>query len=234
MLNVDESPSAGFAPNLRASWLRDCHKARYAELLSPEDIAELVGDEGGEPPAEGWLVFAELEQEDLARLTAERFRNLNLAVRDFDDGLPVVILTALAQHVRYVWVVPMWEVDAQVWLRDAVARGRIALVLNAVDAPQSVVLKTGEGVLQHTDALLAVTEVAWQPTGEAHLFHMLSAGFEAISADASQVGGHLSPVVTTRLMVAGRGENAAHLMNIFAAGAELAQALPRLASEVIQ
>ncbi|MBB1162688.1 hypothetical protein [Aquariibacter albus] len=208
--------------------------ARYAELLSPDDIAEIVAEEGTDPPAEGWVLFAELEQADIERLTAERLGRLNLAVQSYEDGLPVVVLSLLAQAVRYVWVIAMWEVDAQVWLRDAVDRGRIALAVNAVDAPQSVVLTTGEDFLQNADALLASTQVAWQPAGELHHLHMLDAGFQAVSSEASRMVGDASPVGLTRLMLVGRGKNAAQLMDVLVTGAELARSFPNLASTAIQ
>jgi hypothetical protein len=224
MQKMDETTFAELNDHHFATLLRECHKARYAELMSPEDVAEVVAEEGTDQPAEGWLVFTELERQDIERLTSERLRSLNLTVRSFDDGLPVVVLSVLAQAVRYVWVVPMWEDDAQVWLRDAVDRGRIALAVNAVDAPLSVVLTTGQDVLPHADKLLAAAKVDRQPEGLAHLFHMFSVGMEMLGEESGlQSGGH-STALDNRLMMVGRGENAGHLIGMFAASAELLSA----------
>lgn len=234
MLNFDKLRSSDLHDQPDAAKLFGCRMARYAELLSPDDIAEIVAEEGADLPAEGWVVLAELEQVDLERLTAERFRKLNLAVRDFGDGLPVVVLTLLAGGVRYVWAVPMWEVDAQVWLRDAVDRGRIALALNAIDAPLSIVLTTGKDVLPCSEKLLEVTQVSRHLEHPAHLLCMVNAGMLILNEEPVQQHGGRMPCHETRLMVAGRGDNAAHLMNLFTAGAELALSLQPSASQAIQ
>ncbi|MBS0473830.1 MAG: hypothetical protein JSR28_01620 [Proteobacteria bacterium] len=214
--------------------LRNCHRARYAQLVSPEEVAEIVADAGIDGAPAGWVIHAELSKEDIEHLTQNRTPQSRLVVQEFNDGLPAVIFTIQIQGLRFQWAVPMWENDAQLWLRDAVERGRIALMFSAFDDSASVTFVTGACALPHPEALLEAAAVQKPPVGDAHLFYILNAGMRLMNDDSAQFAPTQEPPQEIRVMVAGRGANAVRLIGTFVAAAEVAQALSAKASEVIQ
>ena len=155
-------------------------------------------------------------------------------VQDFDGGLPVVILTTQVNGLQCQWAVPMWEKDAQLWLRDSVERGCITLMLNAFDASVSMVMTTACDMLRNDDALLRAATVQKQLIGNEHLFHMLNAGLYLMNDTSGKFARTQEPPLDSRVMVAGRGANAVLLMNTFFAATQAAQALSTGADEVIQ
>lgn len=212
---------AGDTPSL----LHGCSRARYAELLSPEEAAEMAAEAGIQAPPPGWVIHAELSSQDIEHMTQVQNPNSRLVVQEFDDGLPVVILTAQVQGLRFQWAVAMWETDAQRWLRDSVERGRFVLMLSAVDASVVVTLVSSAGALQQGDGLLATVTMQEVPIGDEHLFYMLNAGLLLMNDASSRLAPTAEPLVDSRVMVVGRGVNAVRLMNTFVAGAELAHSL---------
>jgi len=214
--------------------LQECHRARYAELLNPEEVAEMTASDGLENAPAGWVIHAELTNQDIEHLIQEQKPHTRLVVQDFDGGLPVVILTTQVRGLRFQWAVPMWEADAQEWLKDSVGRGRFALMLNAVDAPVSVTLMTAQDVLQDADALLRAVTVQKHPTGDEHLFYMLNIGLRLMNDRSSRFAPTQELPDDSRVMVAGRGAKAVHLMNTFVAAAAVAHSLPASATEVTQ
>ena len=155
-------------------------------------------------------------------------------VQDFDGGLPVVILTTQVNGLQCRWAVPMWEKDAQLWLRDSVERGCITLMLNAFDAAVSVVMMTACDMLRNDEALLRAATVQKQLIGNENLFHMLNAGLYLMNDTSGKFARTQEPLLDNRVMVAGRGANAVLLMNTFVAATQAIQALPTGADEVIQ
>ena len=174
-MNVTNNNADGEISNV-PSPLLGCHRARYAELLSPTEVAEMAADAGLEAPPPGWVIHAELSSEDIEHLTQQPKPPARLVVQDFDGGLPVVILTTQVNGLQCRWAVPMWEKDAQLWLRDSVERGCITLMLNAFDAAVSVVMMTACDMLRNDEALLRAATVQKQLIGNENLFHMLNAG----------------------------------------------------------
>ena len=233
MLNVTNNTASGEIGNA-PSLLLGCHRARYAELLSPTEVAEMAADAGLEAAPQGWVIHAELSSEDIEHLTQQPKPPARLVVQDFDGGLPVVILTTQVNGLRCQWAVPMWEKDAQLWLRDSVERGHITLMLNAFDASVSVVMMTACDMLRNDEALLRVASVQKQLTGNENLFHMLNAGLYLMNDTSGKFARAQEPPLDNRVMVAGRGANAVLLMNTFFAATQAAQALSTGADEVIQ
>ena len=174
-MNVTNNNADGEISNV-PSPLLGCHRARYAELLSPTEVAEMAADAGLEAPPPGWVIHAELSSEDIEHLTQQPKPPARLVVQDFDGGLPVVILTTQVNGLQCQWAVPMWEKDAQLWLRDSVERGCITLMLNAFDASVSMVMMTACDMLRNDEALLRAATVQKQLIGNENLFHMLNAG----------------------------------------------------------
>lgn len=232
-MNVTNNNADGEISNV-PSPLLGCHRARYAELLSPTEVAEMAADAGLEAPPPGWVIHAELSSEDIEHLTQQPKPPARLVVQDFDGGLPVVILTTQVNGLQCRWAVPMWEKDAQLWLRDSVERGCITLMLNAFDAAVSVVMMTACDMLRNDEALLRAATVQKQLIGNENLFHMLNAGLYLMNDTSGKFARTQEPLLDNRVMVAGRGANAALLMNTFVAATQAIQALPTGADEVIQ
>jgi hypothetical protein len=214
--------------------LQGCHRARYAELLSPEEVAEMSASDGLETAPTGWVIHAELSNQDIEHLTQLRKPLMRLVVQDFDGGLPVFILTTQVRGMRFQWAVPLWEADAQEWLKDSIERGRFVLMLKAVDAPVSVTLMTAQEVMQDADELLRAATVEKQPTGDEHLFYMLNVGLRLMNDRSSRFASTQDLPNESRVMVAGRGANAVHLMNTFVAASAVAHSLAASAADVIQ
>jgi len=223
LIDQDSYPKLANHPYLPL--LRNCQRARYAELVSPTEAAAMAADAGSTAAPGGWLVYAELERADVERLSVSGPRQVRLTVEEFAEGLPVVAIAIEAGETRYVWAVPMWEPEAQDWLRDAVRQTRISLVLNALDADLTTTLVTGTGLIRQADELLRVTKVARTPAGDAHVFHMLDAGLRLMNG-ALEARSSASPAVSdVRVMMAARGANAVHVMNTFVASHQMAQLL---------
>ena len=233
MSNANSNKSA-LQSGERPSLLLGCHRARYAELLSPTEVAEMAANAGLEKAPPSWVIHAELSSQDIEHLTQCPKPLSRLVVQDFDGGLPVVILTAQVKGLRFQWAVPMWEKDAPLWLRDSVERGRITLMLNALDASVSVTMMTACDMLRNDDALLKAATVQKSPSGDEQLFYMLNAGLRLMNHASGQFARTQGPPLDSRVMVAGRGANAVHLMNTFVAAAQAAQALSTTADQVIQ
>lgn len=232
LIDQDSYPKLANHPYLPL--LRNCQRARYAELVSPDEAAAMAADGGSTAAAGGWLVYSELERADVERLSVSGPRQVRLTVEEFADGLPVVVITIEAGETRYIWAVPMWEPQAQDWLRDAVRQTRISLVLNALDSDLTTTLVTGKGLIQQADELLRVTKVARIPAGEAHVFHMLDAGLRLMNG-AMEAASSASPAVSdVRVMVAARGANAVHIMNTFVASHQMAQLLLPQREQAVQ
>lgn len=106
MLNVTNPAASGEIGNVPSLLLR-CHRARYAELLSPTEVAEMAADAGLEAAPPGWVIHAELSNQDIEHLTQHPNPPSRLVVQDFDGGLPVVILTTQVEGLRFQWAVPM-------------------------------------------------------------------------------------------------------------------------------
>ena len=68
MLNVTNNTASGEIGNV-PSLLLGCHRARYAELLSPTEVAEMAADAGLEAAPPGWVIHAELSNQDIEHLT---------------------------------------------------------------------------------------------------------------------------------------------------------------------
>lgn len=45
--------------------LRNCHRARYTQLVSPEEVAEMAADAGIDGAPASWVIHAELSNEDI-------------------------------------------------------------------------------------------------------------------------------------------------------------------------
>lgn len=233
MLNVTNPAASGEIGNVPSLLLR-CHRARYAELLSPAEVAEMAADAGLEAAPQGWVIHAELSSEDIEHLTQHPNPPSRLVVQDFDGGLPVVILTTQVQGLRFQWAVPMWEKDAQLWLRDSVERGHITLTLNAFDASVSATLRTACDKLRNDEALLKAATVQKRPTGNEHLFYMLTAGLRLMNDASARFAGTQEHPLDSRVMVAGRGKNAVRVMSTFITATQTTKALSTGADEVIQ
>lgn len=205
--------------------LRNCHRARYAELLTPEEAAAMAADAGTSAPQGGWQVYAELERADIERLSVSGPKRARLTVEQFADGLPVVVISVHADDTSYFWAIPMWESGARDWLRDAVNLGRISLMLNSVDSALTTTLVTSANIGPQADELLRVTEVAHHPALDTHVFHMLTVGLLLMNGVRQTPSSASDPLTDVRVMVAGRGANAVHLMNTFVASHKMAQTL---------
>ena len=70
MLNVTNNTASGEIGNV-PSLLLGCHRARYAELLSPTEVAEMAADAGLGAAPPGWVIHAELSSEDIEHLTQQ-------------------------------------------------------------------------------------------------------------------------------------------------------------------
>jgi hypothetical protein len=200
-------------------------KARYAELLSPQEAIEMAAEAGIQAPPQGWVIHAELSSQDIEHVTQVPKLCTRLVVQDFDDGLPVVILTAQVKGLRLQWAIAMWEADAELWLRDSVERGRVVLMLSAIDTSVIVTLVTSLGAIQRENELLEAVTVQEMPTENEHLFYMLNAGLLLMSDTSSQFSPPEESLLDSRVMMVGRGVNAIYLMNTFAAGVEWANSL---------
>jgi len=233
MLNF-ESPFVTHDVDTTPSLLHGCHRARYAALLSPEEAAEMAANTGIEEPPEGWVIHAVLSRHDIDHFTQDQLLPSRLVVQDFDDGLPVAIITTQVQGLRFQWAVAMWETDAQQWLRDAVQRRRFSLLLTAIDDSASVVVTTGAGAIRQDDGLLEAVTVHQQLTEDECVYRMLHAGLRLLSDSSTRFAPDQDPPLDGRVMVAGRGANALLLMDTFAAGAVLARSLAATTGKVIQ
>lgn len=232
-MSNDNSNKSALQSGERPSLLLGCHRARYAELLSPTEVAEMAANAGLEQAPSGWVIHAELSSQDIKHLTQCPKPPSRLVVQDFDGGLPVVILTAQIEGLRFQWAVPMWEKDVQLWLRDSVEQGHITLMLNAFDGSVSVTVMTACGKLRNDEALLKAATVQKRPTGNEHLFYMLNAGLRLMNDASGNFARTQEPPLDSRVMVAGRGANAVHLMNIFVAATHAAKALSTTADQAI-
>jgi hypothetical protein len=224
MFNFEDTKSvrdAVNAPNL----LLGCHRARYAELLSPAEVAETAAVIGIQAPPQGWAIHAELSSSDIERLTQEKKLSSRLMVLAFESDLPIVVLTTQLQGIRFQWVVALWEADAQLWLRDSVKRGRIALMLSSFDSSACANLMTSASAFHRDGALLQAATVQKQPPANEHLLHILNAGLSVMNDTSARLAPTQEPMLESRVMVAGRGANAVRLMNTFIAGVTMASSL---------
>ncbi len=231
---IDRTQYPKLAGNPYVALMRNCHRARYAELVSPEEAVQAAAEAGIATPPPGWKVYAELESSDIERLSGGGGRRVRLTVEEFDEGLPLVVIDIEAAGTSYLWAVPMWETGAQDWLREAVNQGRICLILNATDSSLTTTLVTGTSLIDRVDELLQVTQVSRTPKGDAHVFHMLDAGLRLMNGVLEARSSAPEAVKELRVMVTGRGANAVHLMNTFVASAQMAQMLLPQADQAIQ
>lgn len=222
MFNTDDffdpSDINDFAPLL--PMFQGCHRARYAELMSPDEMLELQADMGLNDRPPGWVVYAELSPEDIDLLSDRQSPGMRLQVLEFHEGLPVVVLSTQAEHVLFQWVIPMWQEGASAWLRDAISRGYFSMVVLAQNSSVSATLMAGEGMLERTDELLRAATPAFKPDGAARIFEMLSAGLEVMDAEAPEIQPDYQEI---RVMVAARGADAMRLHEMYALGAELVE-----------
>ncbi|WP_152643520.1 hypothetical protein [Paracidovorax citrulli] len=231
---IDPTQYPKLAGNPYVALMRNCNRARYAELVSPEEAVQAAAEAGIATPPPGWKVYAELESSDIERLSEGR-RRVRLTVEEFDEGLPLVVIAIEAAGTSYVWAVPMWEAGAQDWLREAVSQKRIGLILNATDSSMTTTLVTGTSLIEREDELLRVAEVSRMPKGvDAHVFHMLDAGLRLMNGALEARSSAPEAVKDLRVMVTGRGANAVHLMNTFVASEQMAQMLLPQADQAIQ
>ncbi len=232
---IDATQYPKLAGNPYVALMHNCHRARYAELVSPEEAVQAAAEAGIATPPPGWKVYAELESSDIERLSGGGRRRVRLTVEEFDEGLPLVVIAIEAAGTSYVWAVPMWETGAQDWLREAVSQGRICLILNATDSSLTTTLVTSTGLIEREDELLRVAKVSRMPKGgDAHVFHMLDAGLRLMNGALEARSSAPEAVKELRVMVTGRGANAVHLMNTFVASAQMAQMLLPQADQAIQ
>lgn len=233
-MTIDPTQYPKLAGNPYVALMRNCHRARYAELVSPEEAVQAAAEAGNATPPPGWKVYAELESSDIERLSGGGRRRVRLTVEEFDEGLPLVVIAIEAAGTSYVWAVPMWEAGAQDWLREAVSQERICLILNATDSSLTTTLVTGTSLIEREDELLRVARVLRAPQGDAHVFHMLDAGLRLMNGVLEARSSAPEAVRESRVMVTGRSANAVHLMNTFVASAQMAQMLLPQADQAIQ
>ncbi|MBL0719740.1 hypothetical protein JI742_07545 [Piscinibacter sp. Jin2] len=235
---IDQSQYPQLSQSAYLPLMRHCDRARYAELLSPGQAAEMAA-EHGTTHIPGWVLFAELSRADIELLTQGSKLRMRLVVQDFEPGLPVVALSVEAEGMQFIWAVPMWETNAMDWLRSSIDRGQFGLVLTATDDTVTASFETGQSAMRDAEALLRAATVDDAPQGDAHLYSMLSAGLQLMNgglslgpaASAAQAPG--ATPRDLRVMVAGRGANAVRLMEVFAASTQVAQMLLPLGDQAM-
>lgn len=194
--------------------LRDpSHRARFAELLSPEQTASRLAESYPELGYRGWALRVELTAEEVEVLEAQgRERYLQLDVVQLSPGLPVALLRTMAEGVEFRFGVPLWQAGASEWLLDAVDHERLLVLLDPVDDDYGIAMHGVGNLLVDRVSLISAAALARQPDGEESTHQMLVAGLRLLQDNVVQPGPQTLVPLAVRVALAGRGESALAVM----------------------
>lgn len=191
-------------------YLRDPnHRARFSELLDPEETAAQLAASYPDIQHQGWTIRVELTPEEVELLEGQGHeRRLRVDIVHFSPGLPVAVLRTLAKGVEFRFGVPLWQPGAQDWLFDAVDGERLLVLLDLTDGNSGIALH-GCGNLQvDRVSLISAAALAQQLDGEESTYQMLIAGLRLLRDNALQPSPAAPTHMAVRVALAGRGERA--------------------------
>lgn len=190
------------------------HRARFAELLSPEQTASRLAESYPKTGHQGWALRVELTAEEIEVLEVQGHeRYLLLDVVQFSPGLPVALLRTMAEGVEFRFGVPLWQPGASEWLLDAVDHERLLVLLDPVDDDYGIAMHGVGNLLVDRVSLISAAALARQADGEESTHQMLVAGLRLLQDNIVQPGPRTPVPLAVRVAVAGRGESALEVMS---------------------
>jgi len=193
----------------------NCHRARPAALLSPEDVAATAAEQYPSLRARGWALQAVLSDEDI-ELMASRGgpQPMRFMVIELDRGLPMCVLVTQIGHVQWRWVVPMWELGAKEWLREAIEQDRLLMLVESPTSTAGLTFLAGGGLFgRPKDLMRSATPKPVSP--EESVFGMVLGGMKLMAPHAVMPPASHGQPIHIRVMVAARGVNAVLLMETY-------------------
>lgn len=195
-------------------YLRDPRqRARFSELLNPQETATRITTSFPDLVHEGWAIRVELTSEEL-----ELFQNdgqaglLQLDVVHFSPGLPVAVLRAQAGGVEFRFAIPLWQAGAQQWLLETVDRGQFLLLLDATDDDFSFALNGFGNLLDDQVSLISAATLTRELSPAQSQEQMYLAGLKLMQDCALAAPFPGSEPTAVRVAVAGQGKDAGAVM----------------------
>lgn len=188
-------------------------RARFSELLSPEETAALLARSHADLGLRGWAIRAKLTAEEVQLLESNcREDSLELDVVQFVPGLPIGLLRTQSTEPEFRFGVPLWQPGAQDWLLDVVDHGRVFILLDSADGDVGVALHGGVKLLADRLSIIAAATLARYLGGEESRREMFTAAIWLLEDDArrSHQSGQAPPAIGGSLV--GRGASALAMM----------------------
>lgn len=193
----------------------NCHRARPAALLSPEDVAATAAEQYPGLRARGWALQAVLEDEDIELMARQQGpQPMRFDVIGLDLGMPLCVLVTQVGHVQWRWVVPMWEHGAMDWLREAIEQDRLLMLVESATAASGLTFTAGFGLFDRPQDLLASAQPKAVAPEDA-VFGMVLGGMKLMAPQAVEPPASQRRPEHIRVMVAARGTNAVLLMETY-------------------
>ncbi len=192
-----------------------CHRARPAALLSPEDVAATAAEQYPSLRARGWALQAVLSDEDIELMASQSGpQPMRFMVIELDRGLPMCVLVTQIGDVQWRWVVPMWELGAMDWLREAIEQDRLLMLVESPMSTTGLTFLAGGGLFGRPKDLMNIaTPKAVSP--EEAVFGMVLGGMKLMAPHAVMPPASQEQPTHIRVMVAARGVNAVLLMETY-------------------
>lgn len=193
----------------------NCHRARPAALLSPEDVAATAAEQYPSLRARGWALQAVLDDEDIELMASQDGPQLmRFNVIELDRGLPLCVLVTQVGDVQWRWVVPMWEHGAMDWLREAIEQDRLLMLVESPTSTTGLTFLACGGLFgRPKDLLTSATPKA--VSAEVAVFGMVLGGMKVMAPLAVLPPAGQRRPRHVRVMVAARGVNAVLLMETY-------------------
>lgn len=198
----------------------NCHRARPAALLSPEDVAATAAEQYPSLRARGWALQAVLSDEDIQLMASQDGpQPMRFNVIELDRELPLCVLVTQVGDVQWRWVVPMWEHGAMDWLREAIEQDRLLMLVESPTSAIGLTFLAGGGLFgRPKDLMNSATPKAL--SAEEAVFGMVLGGMKLMAPHAVMPHAVMPPAsqgqpTHIRVMVAARGVNAVLLMETY-------------------
>lgn len=193
----------------------NCHRARPAALLSPEDVAATAAEQYPSLRARGWALQAVLDDEDIELMASQDGpQPMRFNVIELDRGLPLCVLVTQVGVVQWRWVVPMWEHGAMDWLREAIEQDRLLMLVESPTSTTGLTFLAGGGLFGRPKDLLT-SATPKSVSAEEAVFGMVLGGMKVMAPLAVLPPAGQRRPKHIRVMVAARGVNAVLLMETY-------------------